>query len=96
LQAFIKNPTSYASDNELVKQKVNFLVNTIRPRLVGSELINFDLAKQKYDKALSNLRAGISPPCPLCNSKMIRRTGRYGSFWGCIRYPRCKGTNNIR
>ncbi|MEJ5251066.1 MAG: type I DNA topoisomerase [Chthonomonadetes bacterium] len=29
--------------------------------------------------------------CPLCGSKMVVRTGRYGRFLGCSRYPECKG-----
>jgi DNA-binding helix-hairpin-helix protein with protein kinase domain len=34
-------------------------------------------------------------PCPRCGSQMRRRSGRYGQFWGCSQYPRCKGTRNI-
>lgn len=30
--------------------------------------------------------------CPLCNSKMILRHGRYGKFFGCTKFPYCKGT----
>ena len=30
--------------------------------------------------------------CPRCGSTMRRRSGRYGQFWGCSRYPSCKGT----
>lgn len=37
----------------------------------------------------------ISPTCPRCGSPMRRRSGRYGVFWGCTRYPGCKGTRNI-
>jgi|GEM_PF-961075 len=33
--------------------------------------------------------------CPKCGSRMTRRTGRYGPFWGCSRYPDCKGTAQI-
>lgn len=36
-----------------------------------------------------------TPTCPRCGSSMRRRSGRYGQFWGCSRYPRCKGTRNI-
>ncbi|MAS95802.1 MAG: hypothetical protein CMO55_21575 [Verrucomicrobiales bacterium] len=36
-----------------------------------------------------------SPTCQLCGSPMRRRSGRYGQFWGCSRYPHCKGTRNI-
>ncbi|NOD83762.1 topoisomerase DNA-binding C4 zinc finger domain-containing protein [Ruegeria sp. HKCCD6119] len=40
-------------------------------------------------------RVSGNPSCPRCGSAMRRRSGRYGQFWGCSRYPRCKGTRNI-
>lgn len=30
--------------------------------------------------------------CPICNSRMILRSGRYGKFYGCSRFPYCRGT----
>lgn len=36
-----------------------------------------------------------TPTCPRCGSPMRSRSGRYGQFWGCSRYPDCKGTRNI-
>lgn len=33
--------------------------------------------------------------CPRCGAKMILRNGRRGKFYGCSRYPYCKGTKNI-
>lgn len=32
--------------------------------------------------------------CPECNSKMISRSGKYGVFWGCSKFPECKGTRD--
>jgi restriction system protein len=37
------------------------------------------------------------PECPICSSKMVRRTAKKGAnagtqFWGCARYPACRGT----
>jgi hypothetical protein len=37
------------------------------------------------------------PSCPLCSSKMVMREAKRGtnagkSFWGCAKYPACKGT----
>lgn len=37
------------------------------------------------------------PPCPLCKGLMALRTARKGGkagsqFWGCLDYPKCKGT----
>lgn len=32
--------------------------------------------------------------CNKCKSKMIFRIGKYGPFWGCSQYPKCKGKEN--
>lgn len=32
--------------------------------------------------------------CPDCGSKMISRTGKFGVFWGCSKFPECKGTRD--
>lgn len=37
-------------------------------------------------------RATTGSTCPKCGGKMVRRSGKYGSFYGCSRYPYCKGT----
>ncbi len=34
-------------------------------------------------------------PCPICNSPMTIRHGRFGPFLGCSKYPDCKGIINI-
>lgn len=41
-----------------------------------------------------------SPACPVCQSGMVRRTAKRGAnsgneFWGCSRYPGCKGIRAI-
>lgn len=38
--------------------------------------------------------------CPVCRSPMVMRTARRGKnagngFWGCSRFPRCKGTRSL-
>lgn len=35
------------------------------------------------------------PNCPLCNSEMKLRISQYGEFWGCSKYPDCKGKLQI-
>ncbi|EMB3956516.1 DNA topoisomerase III [Salmonella enterica] len=32
-----------------------------------------------------------SPPCPVCGGKTSQRKGKSGLFWGCLKYPDCKG-----
>ena len=33
--------------------------------------------------------------CPRCNSKLIKRTGKNGTFYGCSNFPKCHYTKNI-
>jgi hypothetical protein len=33
--------------------------------------------------------------CPKCNSEMVKRKGTYGMFWGCSRFPDCKGSRSM-
>lgn len=33
--------------------------------------------------------------CPDCGGKLVLRTGKYGKFFGCSNYPKCKHTNKI-
>lgn len=32
--------------------------------------------------------------CRRCGSRMIKKTGEYGRFWGCSSYPRCGYTES--
>jgi len=45
-------------------------------------------AKEKYKKAPS------SKVCPRCNNRLVLRNGKWGRFWGCEGYPKCKYTQN--
>lgn len=47
--------------------------------------------------APANFRSFNSPSCPLCSNEMVRRGAKRGTnvgntFWGCAKYPACKGT----
>lgn len=44
---------------------------------------------------LMNRQDEVITRCPNCNSTMVRRESEYGEFFGCRRYPQCKGTRNI-
>ena len=32
--------------------------------------------------------------CPECQGEMISRKGKFGIFWGCSNYPKCRGTRD--
>jgi len=33
--------------------------------------------------------------CPRCGGELVKRKGKYGKFWGCANFPRCKYTKDI-
>lgn len=35
-----------------------------------------------------------SPKCPVCDGAMVMRKGVHGKFYGCLKFPRCRGTRN--
>lgn len=39
---------------------------------------------------------GIDPllECPTCTGPMVERAGKYGAFFGCARFPECRGRLN--
>ena len=55
----------------------------------------------KLAKYIEIAKMGIEAPalqtkaCPVCGSPMEKRSGKFGEFYGCTRYPICKGTLKI-
>ena len=47
---------------------------------------NLKVAERERNK---QIESGI---CPRCGGKLVRRSGRYGSFYGCSNYPECRFT----
>jgi predicted RNA-binding Zn-ribbon protein involved in translation (DUF1610 family) len=50
------------------------------------------LVKQKIREQRKNERHKV---CPKCGNKLIKRNGKYGRFYGCSNFPKCKFTLNI-
>jgi len=34
--------------------------------------------------------------CPNCGSKMVIKKGRFGQFWACSNYPKCKTIESLK
>jgi restriction system protein len=57
-------------------------------------------AHEGASSARSVVSAAQSPRCPSCGAEMVLRTARKGTnagsqFWGCPKYPGCRGTRQI-
>jgi hypothetical protein len=83
---------------EQAKCDLDFLKLPITPPTYGSATSSSGGTSSRTTSAPSQ-SSGSLPSCPRCGSTMVRRMARRGrwaghSFWGCSRYPRCKGTRN--
>ena len=47
----------------------------------------------KYQKEYEKNYTGIT--CPRCGSPLVLRSGQFGRFYGCVRYPSCRYTRNV-
>lgn len=60
--------------------------------------LNDCMMNQKCYEAMAKLQMNRDPLpkliCPRCKGDLIRREGRYGSFYGCSNFPSCRYTRN--
>lgn len=82
--------TIYLSDND-VQEVINTLALHNLRDIVDDDahVFNVMTAKYRLNEITSN---GI---CPKCGGALVLRTGRYGSFYGCSNYPKCKFTKQL-
>lgn len=62
------------------------------------------LSKASYNEKgakaehVRNIRKSINDnnaKCPKCGAELTKRSGRYGDFYGCTKYPRCRFTRSV-
>lgn len=79
--------TIFLNDND-VQEIVGIIEkNNIRQLVNGKQHVNNIHATARAVNAA--ISAGI---CPKCGGKLVERRGRYGVFYGCSNYPKCKFT----
>lgn len=60
------------------------------------KLQNEQLQKMQKSGDLAGKAGGLSGlVCPRCRGELVRREGRYGSFYGCSNFPSCRYTRNV-
>lgn len=58
--------------------------------------LNDCIMNQKCYEKMAGLQQEVEIKlCPICGGELKRRNGRYGEFYGCSNYPRCKYTQNL-
>lgn len=84
---YTKEAQEFATENPI------FLVN-------GEKFFGMigKLPEEARQRLLSVATSGdyLTPTCPSCGIKMVKRNGPKNNFWGCLNYPRCKQTFVMR
>ena len=101
LVVFVKNNTSHIyADNVIPLSALSGVLSS------GENILTVGQMKRAYNllvankteistaEHIENIRAqqwkvehGI---CPRCGGNLVLRNGKYGEFWGCSNYPKCK------
>lgn len=63
----------------------DFSINTLSSKI--SDYYNFSEIVETEEPE--------TPICPECNVEMVERSGKYGRFWGCINFPKCRQTQQF-
>ena len=69
-------------------------------RLIDGKELEYLLRVTPVKDVLYPVNTESQPECPACKSAMIERTAKRGpnsgeKFWGCSRFPECRGTRNV-
>lgn len=51
--------------------------------------------QQCYEKMAELPAEAEVEVCPVCGGELVKRKGRFGMFFGCGNYPRCRFTKNV-
>lgn len=91
----LNNAILQYEDAVLSEETINWIVNLIHTKstFVDKEEMqkhknNVNARKYRTQKYIEN---GI---CPECGGALVVRNGKFGSFYGCSNYPKCKFTIN--
>ena len=79
--------TSYLSDSELKDVVIRLDVRNLRE--VVDDITHVRNLRAAAHEENHKIASGI---CPKCGGILVLRNGKYGSFYGCSNYPKCKYT----
>ena len=78
--------------SEELKQRIIARIN--EHLTFGKEAVkeHKQLVHQRQYQQEAKIEHGI---CPRCGGRLVLRNGKFGQFYGCSNYPRCKFTMNV-
>lgn len=100
--SYIKSKTEVLFPDDEVEQIVTAIQTGKLPRTWSTHREHVASLKERHSKpeTPSDVMKSGDPNCPKCGSAMLKRSAKSGAnagneFWGCSRYPGCRGIVNI-
>lgn len=87
LDTILSYKTTYLSNEDVHKVVERLSLRNARETISNNNHVANIVRKNRENKKL--ISVGI---CPRCGGKLVKRTGKYGSFYGCSNFPHCKYT----
>lgn len=84
---FSNDAIEFANKNKITLINGRDLLKTIQ---------SFNPEQQKKLFQIATEGDYTTPTCVNCVVKMVKKSSNRGEFWGCVNYPRCKNTLNVR
>lgn len=65
--------------------------------MINEMLDDFDECDIDHNTFFVKYKPKFSGPgnCPICGAPTIVQYGKYGKFYGCTKYPNCKGSRYV-
>lgn len=79
------------SYQNIIINNVDDIINTIK----SNNITDKEIKKAHIQNIRENIINKDPNNCPKCGGQLIQRDGKYGIFYGCSNYPKCKYTKRI-
>ncbi len=77
------------------KEEIIDNVDELKEKIVINNIVDKEVRKKHNERIQSLKEFYDDKTCPLCGGKLKLRTGKYGNFFGCSNYPKCKYTRKV-
>lgn len=89
-----RNCLKELSHHRLVDLAAYFHISTEGAHRALNDCMMNQKCFEEMGKCMKGSNDSQAEKCPRCGGELIRRNGRYGPFYGCGNYPKCRYTRN--
>ena len=77
------------------KEEIIDNVEELKEKIIINNIVDKGVRKRHVEKIKFIKEFYDDKTCPICGGKLKLRTGKYGNFFGCSNYPKCKYTRKV-